>query len=207
MRAAAGWVAERLSARGPARTSRSPRPAAIPPCWPNGWAHRSGRPRSWSTATTTCSRPIRWRLWIHPALRADHPRRPALCARRRRRQGAGVIPILVAEAFLRAEGRLPVNMKFLFEGEEEVGSAHLPRSSRANAERLRGRCVAVRGRGHVACRHADDHRRQPRASARSSSACMAPPRICIPAAMAAARRTRCMPSHRWSPACTMPTAG
>ena len=36
-----------------------------------------------------------------------------------------LIPIAVAEAFMQDEGRLPVNMVFLFEGEEEVSSAHL----------------------------------------------------------------------------------
>jgi acetylornithine deacetylase/succinyl-diaminopimelate desuccinylase-like protein len=40
-------------------------------------------------------------------------------------KGPLLIPIAVAEAFLREEGRLPVNMVFLFEGEEEVSSAHL----------------------------------------------------------------------------------
>ena len=40
-------------------------------------------------------------------------------------KGPLMIPIAVAEAFLREEGRIPVNMVFLFEGEEEVGSAHL----------------------------------------------------------------------------------
>ena len=40
-------------------------------------------------------------------------------------KGPVLVPILVAEAFLRATGRLPVNLKFLIEGEEEVGSVHL----------------------------------------------------------------------------------
>lgn len=39
-------------------------------------------------------------------------------------KGPLLIPILVAEAFLRAEGRLPVNLKVLIEGEEESGSPH-----------------------------------------------------------------------------------
>ncbi|GGH23547.1 peptidase M20 [Alsobacter metallidurans] len=40
-------------------------------------------------------------------------------------KGPMLIPIAVAEAFMQADGRLPVNMVFLFEGEEEVSSAHL----------------------------------------------------------------------------------
>ncbi|PYE49372.1 dipeptidase [Deinococcus yavapaiensis] len=47
-----------------------------------------------------------------------------------------LIPIRVAEAFLKTRGHLPVNVKFLFEGEEEVGSPHLGDFVRANAERL-----------------------------------------------------------------------
>lgn len=40
-------------------------------------------------------------------------------------KGPMLIPILVAEAFAKTEGRPPVNLKFLFEGEEESGSPHL----------------------------------------------------------------------------------
>ncbi|MET0747511.1 MAG: dipeptidase [Rhizobium sp.] len=39
-------------------------------------------------------------------------------------KGPLLIPILVAEAFVRTEGRLPVNLKILIEGEEESGSPH-----------------------------------------------------------------------------------
>ncbi len=39
-------------------------------------------------------------------------------------KGPLLIPILVAEAFMRVEGRLPVNLKVLIEGEEESGSPH-----------------------------------------------------------------------------------
>jgi acetylornithine deacetylase/succinyl-diaminopimelate desuccinylase-like protein len=37
-------------------------------------------------------------------------------------KGPLLIPILVAEAYLRTQGRLPVNLKVLIEGEEEAGS-------------------------------------------------------------------------------------
>ena len=40
-------------------------------------------------------------------------------------KGPMLIPIAVAAAFFATAGRLPVNVKFLFEGEEEIGSRHL----------------------------------------------------------------------------------
>ncbi len=41
-------------------------------------------------------------------------------------KGGLLTPILAAEAFLSTKGTLPVNLKFLYEGEEEVGSVSLP---------------------------------------------------------------------------------
>jgi acetylornithine deacetylase/succinyl-diaminopimelate desuccinylase-like protein len=40
-------------------------------------------------------------------------------------KGPLLIPIVVAEAFLAVRSRSPVNLKFLIEGEEEIGSPHL----------------------------------------------------------------------------------
>jgi acetylornithine deacetylase/succinyl-diaminopimelate desuccinylase-like protein len=40
-------------------------------------------------------------------------------------KGPMLIPIKVAEAFFAAAGALPINVKFMFEGEEEIGSRHL----------------------------------------------------------------------------------
>jgi acetylornithine deacetylase/succinyl-diaminopimelate desuccinylase-like protein len=40
-------------------------------------------------------------------------------------KGPMLIPIAVAEAFFATAGSLPVNVKFMFEGEEEIGSRHL----------------------------------------------------------------------------------
>lgn len=48
-------------------------------------------------------------------------------------KGPLLIPVAVVEAFLREEGRLPANVAFLFEGEEEVGSAHLEDFLQVNA--------------------------------------------------------------------------
>ncbi len=48
-----------------------------------------------------------------------------------------LIPILAVEAMLRTAGRLPVNVRFFFEGQEEIGSPDLPPFVRAHAERLK----------------------------------------------------------------------
>lgn len=41
-------------------------------------------------------------------------------------KGNMFIPIIVAEAMVKTGGSLPLNLKFLFEGEEEIASPHLP---------------------------------------------------------------------------------
>jgi len=41
-------------------------------------------------------------------------------------KGPVYLVLKVAQAFLAQEGCLPINVKFLFEGEEEIGSPHLP---------------------------------------------------------------------------------
>jgi acetylornithine deacetylase/succinyl-diaminopimelate desuccinylase-like protein len=40
-------------------------------------------------------------------------------------KGPMLIPIKTAEAYLKTVGKLPINVKFVIEGEEEMGSAHL----------------------------------------------------------------------------------
>ncbi|MEW6323075.1 MAG: dipeptidase [Acidobacteriota bacterium] len=47
------------------------------------------------------------------------------------------------EAWMKQHGHLPVNMKFLIEGEEEVGSANLDNFVRANKELLRADVVVI----------------------------------------------------------------
>jgi len=48
-----------------------------------------------------------------------------------------------AEAWLRAEGRLPVRLKYIIEGEEEVGSASLEQFVRQKSERLACDCIVI----------------------------------------------------------------
>ncbi len=47
------------------------------------------------------------------------------------------------EAFLKTEGKLPINVKFLLEGEEEVGGAHIEQFVPENPERLKADAAIV----------------------------------------------------------------
>ena len=49
--------------------------------------------------------------------------------------------IKATESFLKSAGDVPLNLKFLFEGEEEIGSPHLPRFIEENRERLKADSV------------------------------------------------------------------
>ncbi|MGC2174537.1 MAG: M20/M25/M40 family metallo-hydrolase [Acidimicrobiales bacterium] len=51
-------------------------------------------------------------------------------------KGPVFVVLKTAQAFLRDEGRLPLNVKFLFEGEEEIGSPHLAQYVEAHADEL-----------------------------------------------------------------------
>jgi acetylornithine deacetylase/succinyl-diaminopimelate desuccinylase-like protein len=52
-------------------------------------------------------------------------------------KGPVLIPLKVAEAYMATAGRLPVNVKFVIEGEEESGSPHLGQFVRAHTEDLK----------------------------------------------------------------------
>jgi acetylornithine deacetylase/succinyl-diaminopimelate desuccinylase-like protein len=49
-------------------------------------------------------------------------------------KGPVYVVLKVAQSFIEQEGKLPLNVKFLFEGEEEIGGPNLPAFLRAHAE-------------------------------------------------------------------------
>ena len=72
----------------------------------------------------------------------NHPFEPVIKDSRIYARGASddkgnlFIPITVAEAMLKTQRGLPVNLKFLFEGQEEIGSPQLPDFISANRDLL-----------------------------------------------------------------------
>ena len=123
MLAAAAWVANKLSAAGPisVRTITTPGNPIVYGEWLGApgkltvliYGHYDVQPpdplEKWTSAPFTPT--VRdGRLYARGV--SDD-------------KGPMLIPIKVAEAFFATEGTLPVNVKFMFEGEEEIGSQNL----------------------------------------------------------------------------------
>ena len=124
-RAAVQWVADAAAASASPTSASRTRPAT--PSSTASW--RSARPArrpSSTTVTTTCSwrpRSTSGRAAFEPVVRDGEILRP----RRRRRQGPGssCTSRRSRRRWIKQTGGLPVNLKLLIEGEEEVGSRNL----------------------------------------------------------------------------------
>jgi acetylornithine deacetylase/succinyl-diaminopimelate desuccinylase-like protein len=58
-------------------------------------------------------------------------------------KGQTFLQLKAVEGFLRGEGRLPINVKFLIEGEEEVGGAHIEEFTKKNHEKLKADAALI----------------------------------------------------------------
>jgi acetylornithine deacetylase/succinyl-diaminopimelate desuccinylase-like protein len=58
-------------------------------------------------------------------------------------KGQTYLLVKAVEGFLKTEGKLPINIKFLLEGEEEVGGEHIEEYVAAHAERLKADAALV----------------------------------------------------------------
>ena len=131
---AAAWVADKLNAAGPLNARVIP--TAGHPLVYGEWLGRPGAPTIIVYGHYDVQPPDPLGRWTTPAFE------PTI--RDGRLYGRGVsddkgpmlIPIKVAEAFFAVEGRLPVNVRFLFEGEEESGSVQLDRFIRERGDLL-----------------------------------------------------------------------
>jgi len=121
---AADWVAGRLKAAGIEAVQILPTDGH--PVVYGQWLHASDKPTImiYGHFDTQPVDPLE--LWTHP------PFEPVVKDDRIYARGASddkgnmLIPILAAEAMLKTLGSLPVNVKFFFEGQEEIGSPQMP---------------------------------------------------------------------------------
>ncbi len=123
MHAAAAWVAARLERAGPFTVKIMPTPGAS--IVYAEWLGAPGAPTALIYGHYDVQPEDPVDLWKSP------PFEPTLRDGRLYARGVSddkgpmLIPIKVAEAFFAVQGRLPLNLKFLIEGEEEIGSRHL----------------------------------------------------------------------------------
>jgi acetylornithine deacetylase/succinyl-diaminopimelate desuccinylase-like protein len=134
VRRAAAWVKDRLEAAGMqevviGETGRHP-------VVYGQWLNAPGRPTVLVYGHFDVQPVDPVELWTRP------PFEPAIVDGRIYARGAEddkgnmLIPILAAEALLNTSGTLPVNLKFFFEGQEEIGSPNLPDYIAANKDQL-----------------------------------------------------------------------
>ena len=125
VQAAAEWTAERLRRAGIENVRSMPTPGPGGQGHPavyGDWLHAPGKPTVLIYGHFDVQPVDPVSLWTDP------PFEPTVRDGRIYARGAGddkgnmLIPILVAEAFLKTAGKLPINLKFIFEGQEEIGS-------------------------------------------------------------------------------------
>ncbi len=131
---AADWVADRLKKAGVEHVEISP--TGRHACVYGDWLHATGKPTILIYGHFDVQPADPLELWDSP------PFEPRIENGRIYARGATdmkanlLLAILAVEAVLKAEKTLPVNVKFLFEGQEEIGSRDLGSYVSANREKL-----------------------------------------------------------------------
>ena len=134
MRAAAKWVAAELAASGPIAV-RTIETGGNPVVY-GEWLGAPGKPTVLVYGHYDVQPPDPLEKWHSP------PFTPTMRDGRLYARGVSddkgpmLIPIKVARGFLSVTGALPINVKFMFEGEEEIGSKHLEGFIEAHQEML-----------------------------------------------------------------------
>jgi len=127
MRAAAEWLARRLAFAGGRVVETDGHPVVL-----GGWLGAPGAPTILVYGHYDVQPPGDEAEWKTPPFEPDVRDRRVYARGATDDKGPLIVPILVAEAFLTETGRLPLNVRFLLEGEEEVGSPSLPAFLHAN---------------------------------------------------------------------------
>lgn len=120
---ASQWVAKRLNAA----SIESVRilPTGGHPVVYGEWLHAPGKSTVliYGHFDTQPADPIE--LWSHPPFEPNVQENRVYARGASDDKGNMLIPILAVEAMLKSQGTLPINVKFFFEGQEEIGSPQL----------------------------------------------------------------------------------
>jgi len=123
VRRAAQWVADRMMRAGIENVKLVP--SALHPAVYGDWLHAPGKPTVLIYGHFDVMPPGPLGLWTSPPF-APEVRNGRLYGRGATDdKGNMFVPILATEALLQTVGELPLNLKFIFEGQEEMGSPHM----------------------------------------------------------------------------------
>lgn len=151
VRRGAEWLAERLSLAGLEHVEVSETPGH--PVVYADWLHAPGAPTVIAYGHYDVQPVDPLDLWTRP------PFEPSLANGRIYARGAADdkgqvhLHLSVARAWLAAQDRLPLNLRFVFEGEEEIGSANFEAWLVANRARLASDLVVISDSGFYEGNH------------------------------------------------------
>ena len=132
VRRAGEWVAERLRKAG--MDAVEVMPTGGHPVVYGQWLHAPGKPTVLIYGHFDVQPADPLELWTTPPFEPDIRDDRIYARGASDDKGNMLIPIIAVEALLRTKGVLPVNLKFLFEGQEEIGSPQLSEFLKINRE-------------------------------------------------------------------------
>jgi acetylornithine deacetylase/succinyl-diaminopimelate desuccinylase-like protein len=143
LRESAEAVRRAMDAAGLENTAVLDLPGAHPYVY-GDWLHAPGRPTLLLYAHHDVQPPGRDSHWKSPAFEPTMREDGRLYGRGVVDDKAGIVTHLAAiQSVLRTEGKLPVNVKLIIEGEEEIGSEHLEEFLQRHKERLRADVIVL----------------------------------------------------------------
>ncbi len=134
VRAAGQWVADRLRRAGIENVEIME--TGGHPVVYGDWLHAGAAPTVMIYGHFDVQPADPFELWITPPFEPEVRDGRIYARGANDDKGNMLIPILAAEALLQSEGALPINVKFFFEGQEEIGSPTLPDFIAAHRERF-----------------------------------------------------------------------
>jgi len=144
---AAEWVAHRFGEAGIENVEIMP--TGGHPVVYGDWLHSPGGPTVLIYGHFDVQPADPYDLWISPPFEPEIRDGRIFARGASDDKGNSLIPVLAVEALLKTSGRLPVNVKFFFEGQEEIGSPQLPSLMEEQRDKLLSDLVISADGGQV----------------------------------------------------------